>query len=333
MRRLLIAMLLLAGLGVSPQPSHAGEKIRLALGPTGFALAPAYLAMALGMFEQSELDVERVNAPRPGLEIGALEGGQADFAFASGDALLSRPPGRPLSIVYAGLQRPIVNWVMQTEIARQRGVSERSPLPQKLQALRHLAVGVTTSGSLGEQFVAFVAAREGLKIGEDLRLVRLGGSDAWAAALKDGRANVGVHLTPFPEMAVVRGDAISLINYAKGEDAALSEFLMGALLVRTEMADQQGETVRRAVRALYQAVRWALANPPEKVAEILHPFMGRRDPRETLEGVKTLLPALNPHGRVTERAFATTADIAEKAGLLRRPARFGELVTNQFLPG
>jgi ABC-type nitrate/sulfonate/bicarbonate transport system substrate-binding protein len=333
MRRLLIAMLFVVGLGLPLHSVQAAERVRLALGPTGFTLAPVYLAMALRLFEERGLEVERIGAPRPGLEIRALEAGQADFAFASGDALLSVPPGRPLLVVYSGLQRPIVNWVMRTETARRRGVTDGSPLSQKLRALRGLAVGVIASGSLGEQLAAYVAAREGLRIGEDVRLVRLGGSDGWAAALRDGRADAGLHLVPFPEMAVARGEAISLINYAKGEDAALSEFLMGALLVRAEFAERQGEQVRQVIRALYQAVRWALANPAAKVGEALHPYAGRADLRETVEGVKAILPALNPHGRITARAFATTTEIVEKAGALRRRVRFEELVTNQFLPG
>ncbi len=333
MQRLLIAILLLAGLALAWEEGHAAERVRLALPPTGFALAPIYLAVGLEMFGELGLDLQRVNAPRPGLEVRALEAGQADFAFTSGDAWLSMPAGRPLSVVYAGLQRPLVNWVMRTEIARQRGVTEGSPLSQKLRALRGLTVGVTTSGSLSEQLVAFVALREGLKLGEDLRLVRLAGNDVWAAALKDGRADVGVHLVPFPELAVARGEAISFLDCARGEDAALSEFLMGALLVRTELIEQQGEKVRRVVRALYQAVRWALANPAAEVAKVLHPFMGRPELQETVEGVRAILPALNPHGRVTQRALATTADVVRQAGALRRPARFEEMVTNRFLPG
>ncbi len=333
MRKLVIAIPLLVSLVAPLHSGQAAEKIRMALGPSGFTLAPVNLAIALRLFEERGLEVERIGAPRPGLEIRALEAGQADFAFASGDAVLSVPPGRPLLIVYSGLQRPIVNWVMRIETARQWGLTDGSPLPQKLRALRRLGVGVTTSGSLGEQLATYVAVREGLRGGEEFRLVRLGGSDDWAVALRDGRVDAGLHVVPFPEMAVVRGEAISLVNFAKGEDAALSEFLMGALLVRAEFAERQGEKVRQVVRALYQAVRWALTNPAAKVAEALHPVTGRADPRETAEGVKAILPALNPHGRITERAFTATMEVVEKAGLLRRRVRFEEMVTNQFLPG
>jgi ABC-type nitrate/sulfonate/bicarbonate transport system substrate-binding protein len=316
-----------------PDSVQAAEKVRMALGPSGFALAPVHLAAALGLFEEVGLDVERIGAPRPGLEIRALEAGQADFAFASGDALLSAPPGRALLVVYSGLQRPIVTWVMRTETARQRGVREGSPLSQRVRALRGLAVGVPAGGGLGELLARSVASREGLKIGEELRLVTVGGGDDWGAALKAGRVDAALHMAPFPEMAVQRGEAVSLINFAAGEDAAFSEFLMGALLVRAETVERHGEKVRQATRALYLAVRWALASPAEKVAETLQPYAGRKDPRETLAGVNAILPALNPHGRATERAFQATVEAVERAGMLRRPVRYEEIVTSRFLPG
>ncbi|MBI4536916.1 MAG: ABC transporter substrate-binding protein [candidate division NC10 bacterium] len=328
-----IPLILLVCLCMPLSSSQAAETVRLALGPAGFTLAPVYLAVALGMFEEQGLAVKRISVPGPGLEVRALEGGQADLAFTSGDSLLSTPPGRPLLVVYSGLQRPIVNWVMRGEAARRHGISQGSPLSQKLRALRGLSVGVTAPGSLGERLATYVAAREGLRIGEDIRLISLGRSDGWAAALRDGRVDVGLNLVPLPEMAVVREEAVSLINYARGEDPGLSEFLMGVLLVRTELAQKQEEKVRRATRALYQAVRWALRSPTAKIAGALQPFMVRADSREIAEGVKAILPALNPYGLVTERAFTNTADVVEKAGSLRRRIRFEETVANQFLPG
>jgi NitT/TauT family transport system substrate-binding protein len=333
MRTLGVALPFIFMLAVSAGVGQAAEKVRLVLGSTGFALAPVHLAAALKTFAEAGLDVERIGAPRPGLEIRALEAGHADFAFASGDALLSLPPGRPLLVVYSGLQRPIVTWVMRSEVARQRGVSDGSPVSQRLRALRGLAVGVPGGGSLGELIAKSAASRAGLRIGDELRLVNLGGGDDWAASLKAGRVDAALHVTPLPEMAVARGEAVPLVAFAKGEDAALSEFLMGVLLVRADLAEQHGEKVRQAARALYQAVRWALANPAEKVAEALQPYMGRTDLRETLEGVKAIVPALNPHGRVTERALLATADIVERAGMLRRPVRYEEMVTGRFLPG
>ncbi|MFA5026485.1 MAG: ABC transporter substrate-binding protein [Candidatus Methylomirabilota bacterium] len=331
MRHLLCCLPLLLGFLLPPSPSHAGERIRVALEESGFALTPLHLAVALGTFEAQGLSVERINTQGRGLAAKALEGGQADFAFVSGDALLTAPPGRPLLVVYSGLSRPIVNWVLRTEAARRRGVDAGSPLRQKLWALRGLTVGVAAPGGLAERLARYVASREGWRIGEEMKLATLGSGPGWLAALREGRADAALSGVPFPELAVARGDAISLINHASGEDPDLADFLMGVLAVRAEQAERQGDLVRRAIRALRQAVRWGREHPPARVAALLQPFLGHADATETLEGVKAVLPALNPHGRVTPRGYAATVRVLEAAGAVSRRLPYEAVVSDEFL--
>jgi NitT/TauT family transport system substrate-binding protein len=334
MRLLSATLCLTLGLLLLPPPSSgAAERVRLAVGSPGFTLVPLYLAQALGTFEAHGLETERVTTQGSGLEVKALEAGQADFAFTPGDVYLAVPPGRPLLAVHGGLQRPIFNWVMQSGAARQRGLSDKSPLAQRLRALRGLTVGVPLAGGFGEQLARYVVMREGLRVGDEVKLLPVGGGNGWVTSLRQGRVEAALHLIPFPELAIARGEAISLLSHTRGEDEDLGELLMGVLLVRRETAERQGEKVRQMTRALVQATRWALGSPPARVAGVLQPFFPRGDAAEILEGVRAILPALNPHGRISERAFRKTGEVLESSGALKRRLRFEEAVSNDFLPG
>jgi len=327
------ALWLILGLLLPAAPGGAAERVRLAVGAPSFTLTPVFLAQAVGTFEAQGLSVERLITQGSGLEIRALEAGQADFAFTSGDVYLGVPSGRPLVAVYSGVQRPIVNWVMQGGAARHRGLDAKSPLAQRLRALRGLSVGVPVPGGLAEQLARFVAAREGLRIGEDVKLVPVGSGGGWASSLREGRVEAALQMIPFPELAIARREAISLLSHTRGEDGELDQFLMGVLLVRRETAERQGETIRRMGRALSQAIRWALGSSPAEVGAALQPFFPRGQAAEILEGVRAVLPALNPHGRISEQAFRKTGEVLEGAGALKRRLRFEEAVSGDFLPG
>ena len=274
-------------------PARAGEEIRLAVPAADLSMTPVYLAHALGFFAAQGLDVDLFTTQGSSLSLRALMSRQVDAAFTPGDAaILAFQRSPEIVMVYSGFTRPIINWAMNREVAQRRGLVNGSPLDQKLRALKRLVVGVTHLGDTAHHLAVASLLREGLRPGTDVKIVPLGSGRTWKAALEDGRVDAALGVVPLPEMATVRGKAIRLVDVAGGEDPSLAEFLMGTLVVRQEYAWRNPETVGKVVRAMYQAVRWAQANPPEKVAEVLRQFLGRMDATEVLEGVKAATEVL-----------------------------------------
>ena len=122
------------------------------------------------------------------------------------------------------------------------------------------------------------------------------------------------------------------INNARGEDPSFPEFLMANLITRPEVVEKNPDLVRKMVRALVKANKWALSATPEQVAEALRPTFAQTDPIIHLTGVKSVLPALNPDGRTSERSVQITQDILDQAGILKKRVAYAELVSNDFLP-
>lgn len=315
-------------------PCAAGERVRLAISATALSMMPVYLAQGLALFAQEGLDVEGIATQGGGLEIKALVANQVDAAFTSGDAILAAiQQGQRLAMVFSGMNRPIVNWAMHKDVAMQRGLTASSPLDHKLRALKGLSIGLDQRGALAEHLAEYALWRVGLKPNSDVKFVSLGSGPEWLTRLRSRRADVALGVVPLPEMAVAQGSAILLIDNARGEDPSFPEFLMGNLVARRDYLERNPGTVRKLVRAMYRANRWALANPPEKVADVLQPFFSRIEASALLDGVKIVLPAVTPHGRTTERAVEVTGEILEKAGLLKKKAPFTEIVVNDYVPG
>jgi NitT/TauT family transport system substrate-binding protein len=234
-------------------------------------------------------------------------------------------------MVMSGLNKVFINWAMHKETAKAKGVTESMPLAEKIKALKGLTVGVTNPGALTAHLAAFVIRKAGYNPQQDVQIVPIGAGPTWLAALENRKVDVALTAPPVPETAISRGFAIMFINNAKGEDPSIPEFLMENLIARPETVAKDPDLVRRMVRALTRANRWALQNSAEQVADALKPFMAKTPPELLLAGAAAVLPALSKDGRTSERSFEVTQEILEQAGILKKRVSYADLVTNEFL--
>src|SRR5438093_3930856 len=309
------------------------RKVRLTMPVVAISMTPVYLAQAKGYFAEEGLEVETTTTQGGGPDIRAVIAGEADFSFTTGDnVILAYQEGKPLVMAMSGLHRLFINWAIHKEAAKAKGIAETTPLAEKLKAMKGLTVGVTNPGALTAHLAAFVIRKAGYAPQQDVKIIPVGAGPTWIAALEYRKVDLALPAPPVPETAVQRGFAIMFIDNTKGEDPSVAEFLMENLVARPETVKKDPELVRKMVRALVKANKWALGSTPEQVADALKPSLGKTEPAILLAGVKSVLPALSPDGRITERSVQITQDILEQAGILKKRVVYSEVVSNEFLP-
>ncbi len=313
--------------------AQAPRKIKLTIPVIALSMTPVYLAQAKGFFTEEGLDVEIIPTSGGGPDIRALIAGEVDFSFTTGDnVILAQQEGKPLFMVMSALNRLFINWAMHREAAKAKGITETSPLKEKLKSLKGLTVGVTNPAALTAHLAHFVIRKAGYAPQQDVQIIPIGAGPTWLAALENRKVDIALTAPPVPETAISRGFAVMFINNAKGEDPSISEFLMENLVARPETTKKDPDLVRRMVRALFKANKWALSSTPEQVADALKPTFAKTDPAIHLAGVRAVLPTLSQDGRTSERSVQSTQDILEVAGLLKKRAAYSDIVTNDFLP-
>jgi len=325
---------MLAFVGESHRLSHAQtpKKVKITIPVIAHSMTPVFLAQNKGFFAEEKLDVDVTSTNGGGPDIRALIAGDVDFSFTTGDnVVLAQQEGKKLMIVMSGLHRLFINWAMHKDVAKTKGISESMPLTDKIKALKGLTVGVTNPGALTAHLAAFVIRKAGYNPQQDVNIIPIGSGPTWLAALENHKVDVALTAPPVPETAISRGFAIMLINNAKGEDPSIPEFLMENLIIRPETATKDPDMIRRMVRALTKANKWALQSTPEQVSDALKPSMDTVKPDILMAGVKSVLPALSPDGRTSERGVQITQDILEQAGILKKRVAYSEIVTNEFL--
>ena len=309
------------------------RKVKLTIPVVALSMTPVYLAQAKNFFTEEGLDVDVTSTGGGGPDIRALIAGEVDFSFTTGDnVILAYQEGKPLVMVASALNRLFINWAIHKESAKAKGITETSSLQQKLKALKGLTVGVTNPAALTSHLAHFVIRKAGYNPQQDVQVIPIGAGPTWLAALENRKVDVALTAPPVPETAISRGFAMMFIDNTKGEDPAISEFLMENLIVRPETLKNDADLVRRMVRALIKANKWAASSTPEQIAEALRPTFAKTDPAIHLAGVRAVLPTLSQDGRTTEKSVQATQDVLEQAGLLKKRVAYGDIVSNEFLP-
>jgi NitT/TauT family transport system substrate-binding protein len=326
--------LLVCALLLLPRPasSQTAQKIKITMPVVALSMLPVYLAKANGYFAESGLDVEMIVTSGAGPDVKALISGDVDFAFTPGDnVMLAYQEGKRVVIVMNGFRRLLINWAMRTDVARAHGITESTPLADKMKALKGLTVGVTQAGALTAHLATFVIRRAGYVPQQDVTIVPIGAGPTWLAALQNHKVDVALTATPVPETAINQGYATMFINNAKGEDPSVPEFLMECLITRPDVVQKNPDLVHRMARALLRANVWALRHQPQEIADTVKPFLGQTPPPVLLAGVVSTLPALSRDGRATERSVQVTQDVLEQAGILKTRPAYSAVVDNDFL--
>ena len=315
-----------------PADAQAPRRVKMTIPVVAHSMTPVYIAQSKGFFADEKLEPDITSTCGGGPDIRALIAGDVEFSFTTGDnVILAHQEGKKLLMVMSGLNKVFINWAMHKEVAKAKGISEAMPLADKIKSLKGLTVGVTNPGALTAHLAAFVIRKAGYAPQQDVNVIPIGAGPTWLAALENRKVDVALTAPPVPETAISRGFAIMFINNAKGEDPSIPEFLMENLIARPETVAKEPDLVRRMVRALTRANQWALKSTPEQVADALKPFLGKTPPDLLLEGAKSVLPALSPDGRTSERSFQVTQEVLEVAGILKKRVPYSDLVTNEFL--
>lgn len=317
---------------LTAEVAWGAEKVKITVPAVTTTFAPLYHARSAGHFAEEGLDVEIVVISGPA-SLQAVIAGDAQFALIPGTyQLLAHERGQRVQAVMSVLTRNSINLVMHKDVARAKGITDKSPLADKIRALKGLKLGGSTPGGFSHQMLVYYALKAGLDPQKDVEIVGLGTDPARLAALEQRQVDVFATGTPTPEAAVARGFGVMVVDNSAGEDPDFNEFMMDVLLALPGTLKQQPELVRKMVRALIKSNAWLLDHPAEQAVPFMKPALARLDDSLILAGLQKTRLGIPRDGRVTPRAVTLTQEFLRKIGALKTTSPYDQLVTNEFLP-
>lgn len=221
MRVRAIALVLLAGL-VAPATAPAAEKIKITIPAAAVTFASLYHAKAAGYFAEEGLDVEIVTVPGGG-SLQALIAKDAQFCVTPGTYQMQAfEKGQPLLATATILNRNAINVVMHKDVAREKGITEKSPLADKIKALKGLKLSGTAVGSFSYQMMLYYLLKAGIDPQKDVELIGIGAGPPMVLALEQRKIDGFSTGTPIPEAAVARGFGVMIVLSHRRSRASVS---------------------------------------------------------------------------------------------------------------
>jgi NitT/TauT family transport system substrate-binding protein len=285
------------------KPAGPLRKVKMSQATVSLPYAPFYIAQSKGFFAGQGLEVEMIATGGGGPDLQALISGDVEFNGAGGtyqsDALRQ---GQKIITIYNIMDKPVINVAMHVDVAKEKGITEQSPLKDKLAALKGLKIGATRPGAATFQQAEYMARGAGLKPQEDVQILGAGEGAALIAALETRQVDVILQSIPIAEQAVARGKAIMLVNYARGEDPSLVPFNSFSLYIRPDTAEKDPELVQKFVNGVKQATDWMLQAPPEEIVPVIRPNFEQMDPAVLLAGATSIKAATNKTGILEKKS-------------------------------
>ena len=209
------------------------KHIRVTISVIGMNFLPLFVAADKGMFAKEGIDVEIIPTSGDGPDVDALISGSVQFTISTPNRLLtSYEQGKPLLAIMNMANRNAIDCVMRKDIADKLGITENTPLDQKLRALKALKAAGTRPGAFTYLVLVDYAKRAGLVPQQDLQILGVGGGPGMIAALENGAIDVACNTSPTTDLMVERGKAIMFTHNSLGKDPAYDDFLFEMLYVR-----------------------------------------------------------------------------------------------------
>jgi NitT/TauT family transport system substrate-binding protein len=216
---------------------------------------PLFVAADKGMFAKEGFEVEIISTSGDGPDVDALIAGSVQFTISTPNRLLtSYEQGKPLLAIMNMANRNAIDCVMNKDVAARIGITENSPLDQKLKALKGLKAAGTRPGAFTYLVLVDYAKRAGLVPQQDLQILGVGGGPSMIAALENGQIDVACNTSPTTDLMVKRGKAIMFTHNSVGKDPTYDDFLFELLYVRPDFAKANPDAVRAFCRALLSAI-------------------------------------------------------------------------------
>lgn len=326
---------MLFSLALAGAPAGAADKVTLTQPVDSLSFFPIYVGRAKGFFEKEGIEVDVKATAGGGPHLTAVFAGKAEFTASPGTYQINAlNEGKKVLGVVDLLHRNIIGMVIHKEAAAKVGIKPGMPLMERVKRAKGLTVGITRPGALTDDLARNIFTRAGLKVPDDVRIIGVGGAGTMLPALRNRKIDIITISTPHPETILSEGIGMWFVNWAAGEDPAIKDFMMSALMTTPDLIREKPDLVKRMARAVMSAIKYINDNSVDQLTKDMTPYFGKSvKPAALRISVETVKAAVNPTGKMSGEAVQTTFKLMKKPGKLKNveSLKRSDVWTDDFL--
>lgn len=278
---LLSFVLLLAACGTEESSSVNSEgkhKVVLTQSTSSLLFTPIYIALEKGFFEEEGLELEVSIAGGSTNVVSAIVGGGAEIGATGLSVVMDvNKKGQDVQAFASLINQYASNVVIHRDIADKLGITDDSPIEDKINALKGLSIGVTAPGGGSDRLVRYLLKSQNLNPDKDATIVPLGNAEAVVPAFLNNQIQAFAFSSPTSEQAAASDNGMLLINLSKGEVEELDGFAHSTLLAKKSYIDKNPEVIQKVTNAIAKAEKYIEENK-EEAKEDLRKSFDKLDP-------------------------------------------------------
>lgn len=240
--------------------------------------APEDYGIARGFFKQEGIEVNVVATERAP-NIDALLSRAADIVLTPPDqAMRVQIKSQPVRLIAGLVNKYASHIVIKTAVLKERGISENSPVTEKVAAMKGLRLATTGAGGAPDSLFRYLFAEHGINPDRDVQLVPVrGGGAAMLAALKQGAVDGFGLSSPTSDLAVRDFAASYLFDMSTKPPPFFEDFLYIAVATTDQTIKTRGDDLSAYCRGLSASLK-SIAEKPEEYAAWARQFFSDLDP-------------------------------------------------------
>lgn len=304
------------------------------IGNYSLSYLPIYVAEGAGYFEDQGISLERLPDIANGQQLAqVVMDGQADIAaIGSTTAYAFAAAGRELRS-FAVLLPNLVFALTLTNDAVDRlaaeGVTPDSPLPERVEALRGLTLGVTPQGTTTDVLMRATLELHGLNPDTDVVLQPLDGAPAMLAAARGGTID-GFLFTPPTALSLAAEDTGEVwIDYTRGDVSELTNIYQLDVIATSQFLEERPDDAEAFLRAVWQAVT-LIEQDQAAAAEAARTAFADLDPALFESSIEFVAPAFADGIVPTEEGFSRTREFADRTTAEPLDVDFNDVYVTEF---
>ena len=182
--------------------------------------------------------------------------------------------------VFAALvSRPTVAVVLRKSVADRLGITDQTPVEQRVRALKGLKMSISTPGSGTDVMLRYLLSAYGVDPERDLEILTTGSVVNALAAYAQGAADGSSLSSPSTETAVLQNDAIFLVRPAMGEVPALKDQLQTGIWASGKWLNDNPEMAAGVMVAIWRAMDYMRQNSADAAELVRQEAWKDTDPR------------------------------------------------------
>ena len=282
--------------------------------------SPQYVAIALGYFDENNIEIELTTGQGADNVMTAVLAGQSDIGFAG-----------PEAAIYVYNEGKTDYAEVFAQLTKRDGsflVSKEKTESFKWEDLKGKTIIPGRKGGVPYMTFEYVLKQKGLNPSKDLVLDDSISFDLMAGAFAGGNAEYVTLFEPTASMTEAQG--VGYIVASVGEEAG--EIPYTAYFAKKSYIAENEKLIQDFTDAIYKGQQWTKTHTAREIAELVQKFFPDSDIEMLESSIQRYkdIDAWNDTPVLTEESFNKLQEVMEEAGELEKRADYTKVVNNKY---